>query len=324
MLGKGQSGPPSGILTLEFDNIANAPVANPADVADWNTLFDLPTNGNPFSSVTVTGNVVELFNSGSITLRTAAFFPSNIDRTYLVKVIDTNTVAAIQQNVFRRHKSLTQVELPIITDLAFGACLDCSALLYARCPLVTIIRQTALGNTDALTEFNYPLCTTIESSAANTAALTTGLTSINLPALVTVTGTNHFTNRNGINTPISLPLATTISVAMFRGCNNVPSFNCPSATLVGTQAFFSTVSTTNTTSVILNSATTIGNDCFWQRNGLTTINLANCTTLGTTTGNNFVFFGISGKTITCTLPVGTRTDGDAVALASANTVTFLP
>ena len=40
-------------LELTFDDIANVPVADAYSVSDWNTFFDLPVNGNPFTSVEV-------------------------------------------------------------------------------------------------------------------------------------------------------------------------------------------------------------------------------------------------------------------------------
>jgi hypothetical protein len=49
---------PEPVLALEltFDDIANVPVADAFSVSDWNTFFDLPTNGTEFSSVEVIDN----------------------------------------------------------------------------------------------------------------------------------------------------------------------------------------------------------------------------------------------------------------------------
>ena len=43
--------PPESALELTFDDITNVPVADAYSISDWNTFFDLPTNGNPFTSV---------------------------------------------------------------------------------------------------------------------------------------------------------------------------------------------------------------------------------------------------------------------------------
>jgi hypothetical protein len=390
MLGKGKSGPPSGILTLEFDNIANAPVANPANVADWNTYFDLPLFGTAFTSVTVTGNVVELFNSGTITLIGNAFSPTDADRTYLVRFIDTDIVTQLNNNNhFRRQKNLVECRMPVVNRISLACFRLCSALLEASFPLVT---QCDAGfiDTTALTLINLPECTTIANNEFFVNTTSASLTSISIPKLATTTGIGHFRNRTGafsLNLPLltavptdfcrgctgmtsasyniatsigalahssnialttcTAPLATSSSDRAFDGCtvfntynfNSVltigtasfqdtpamTSANFPACTSIATTAFILSVNNATMTTVNLPLCTTVsGVQNFRRRTGLTTINLASCTTLGATTGNDNVFLGISGNTITCTLPVGTRTDGDAVALAAANTVTFLP
>jgi hypothetical protein len=64
-------------VTLGWDDIANADllVGDASDVADWNTFFDLPTNGTPFALVIVTGNTVNLYGGYNINLK-ANLFPS--------------------------------------------------------------------------------------------------------------------------------------------------------------------------------------------------------------------------------------------------------
>jgi hypothetical protein len=62
------SAPP--FLTLVFIDPAYVPFyvndADPTDVASWNTVFDLPANGTPFTSVSVNGTTVVLGNTGNI------------------------------------------------------------------------------------------------------------------------------------------------------------------------------------------------------------------------------------------------------------------
>jgi uncharacterized protein (TIGR02145 family) len=53
--------PPLG-LELTFDTLKNVPVASATLVSEWNTFFDLPTYGNPFTSV----EVVEKFNEPTV------------------------------------------------------------------------------------------------------------------------------------------------------------------------------------------------------------------------------------------------------------------
>jgi hypothetical protein len=69
--------------------------------------------------------------------------------------------------------------------------------------------------------------------------------------------------------------------------------------------------------------------CFQQCYAATTFNLNSCTNLGSTVGDNGVFAGISGNSITLTVPAALMTcdggnpDGDIQALQASNTVTVI-
>ena len=78
-----------------------------------------------------------------------------------------------------------------------------------------------------------------------------------------------------------------------------------------------------------NNLITIGNSCFKNCTGLEDFNFESCDVFGTTTGDNDVFLGITGKTITVTAKVIHQTsnagglEGDLQYLADNNTVTFI-
>lgn len=76
---------------LTFDDIVNVPVADASSVSDWNTWFDLPTNGTPFTSVSVDGNVVTLEGGSDITLKKEIFVNSSCANS-LIKFEDTGCV----------------------------------------------------------------------------------------------------------------------------------------------------------------------------------------------------------------------------------------
>lgn len=63
-------------LRMTFTDIAitEAMIGSPADdLAAWNTFFDLPALGSPFTSVSAVGNVVELYGGGNIYLKDYIF-----------------------------------------------------------------------------------------------------------------------------------------------------------------------------------------------------------------------------------------------------------
>lgn len=76
-------------LELTFDSITNVPVANVTSISDWNTFFDLPTNGTPFVSVVIDENVVKLGGNGSINLFKTGLFSYNL---HLLKLKDYNGI----------------------------------------------------------------------------------------------------------------------------------------------------------------------------------------------------------------------------------------
>lgn len=178
-------------VTLIYDNITNVPVVNPTNVGEWNTFFNSPV-GVPFTSVKVSGNIINLYGASGIALRDSLFDDSANSGTHLLSFADTGCIVSAGYDVF---------------------------------------------------------------------------------------GTD---NNSG----------------------------CP-----------------NLTTIILPSLNTIGNYCFANCTALTIINLPACIALGNDTGNNNVFNGINGKTLTLTVPTSLSTcdggspDGDITNLVGNNTVT---
>lgn len=229
--------PPVGdSLQLTWDNIANVPVADVNSVSDWNTFFDLPTKGTPFTSVSVTGNTVELFGATAIDFRSELFYDNMTEEgnPYIVAIID---------------------ETPCVENV--------ESYCIQNCPNITDIR--------------LPICNTV------------GLSGIPF-------------NQNLNN--LYLPLMSTAgqSAFVYNTSLNILSFN---------------------------SLTTLGNSVFSYCTGLTSLSMQNLLFLGTTTGFDNVFGGISGNTITLTIPSALMTcdggnpDGDIVDLQNNNTVTII-
>jgi hypothetical protein len=302
-----RGGAPSGLLTLEFDNIANAPVADPSDVSDWNTFFILPTLGTAFSSVAVTGNVVTLFNSGTILLKNEIFNIGANPRTWLVRFIDSDIITDLEtpsssRRHFLGHAGLIDVQMPVIKTIGAETFRDCTGLVSVFFPEVTSLRRTTSGSPftacTSLVYADFPKCLSIEDGSFQQCS---SLAAVNFP------------------------VATQISSFAFFNTPSLAAAHFPEVLQIGSQCFLLSVNNATMTSFSAPKCTNIlGTDVFRRRTGLTTINLADCIQLGSTTANNNCFAGISGNTITFHLPVGTRTDGDAVAIAAANTVTFLP
>ncbi|MBK9357635.1 MAG: leucine-rich repeat protein [Bacteroidales bacterium] len=121
-------------LELTFDDIANVPVADASSVGDWNTFFDLPTNGSPFTSVVVDGDVVTLVG-GSMSLSDNIFQ----NNTHLLKIIDTNSIQYDGVYTFSGCTSLSEVVLPVINNIGRYSFQNCNSIIAIQIPICTIL-----------------------------------------------------------------------------------------------------------------------------------------------------------------------------------------
>jgi hypothetical protein len=176
---------------LLFDDIANANllVGDASSVEDWNTFFDLPTNGSPFTSVVIVGNEVQLIGGSGITLNNG--FTNDLS---IISVIDEiGCIISTVSQCFESCNSLTTIDLPallIADDYSFGSC-------------------------EALTSINLPLLTTAGGSCFE---YCTSLTSISLPSLLVATTVGFLEGCTSL-TSINLPSCTNLGDSV--GDNNV-------------------------------------------------------------------------------------------------------
>jgi hypothetical protein len=149
---------PSG-LRLVFPDISDAPVGNPTDVNDWNTLFDLPNNGTPFTSVYVLGTTtLILVGSTNITF-TAADFSG-----YQVEIID-DEVGCIRDTTIKcmNCPALQSISFPRAVGVGKNA-YESSTLQTANLPLVQAIGTQAFADLAALETLYIPVCTNLGGS----------------------------------------------------------------------------------------------------------------------------------------------------------------
>lgn len=121
-------------LELTWDDIANVPVADASSVSDWNTFFDLPTNGTPFTSVTVAGNVVYLYGGSGITIKADLF-----DAAYGINLISFNDLAGsiIEVGTGAFNNGISGVGCPNLIYVNLPSCLILNDVAFYGCPTVT-------------------------------------------------------------------------------------------------------------------------------------------------------------------------------------------
>lgn len=181
--GRNIPSPPPPVVTslkLTWDDIANVPVTNALSVSDWNTLFDLPTNGVPFTHVFIdpmNANTIVLANGSNITTVNSLFSGNG----NILSVEDLGSIVVLGGSTFF-NSSIQSFSSTSVTTLVGANFYNCGAFTNVVIPLATSIGNDTFSGT-ALTSINLPnVLTAGNYSFVNTAFVT----SVNLPALTTI------------------------------------------------------------------------------------------------------------------------------------------
>ena len=272
-------------LRLTWDDIGNALYTS---VENYNGDF-----GSDFTTLTVYGNDQLLTGNSTTFAMPSGVFNSN---TNLVAINDeVESCTSVGDNAFSDCISLTTATFPLCTTFGSKAFQSCESLTTATFNACTSVGDYAFSGCTALTTATFNACTTVGSSAFQSCT-----------ALATAT----------------FPLCTIVGNNAFRGSTSLTTATFPLCTIVGNNAFLGCTALTTAT---FNACTTVGSSAFYSCTALTTVTLPLCADLGGTTGDDSVFFDISGQTITLTIAASRETcdggnpDGDIVYLAANNT-----
>ena len=199
-------------------------------LAQWNTFFNLPTLGVPFTSISITGTEVTLLGGSGIALN--SYFTNNTNITGIFD--DCGCIASIVSNAFFGTRNLTDAVLnsiPNTPNVSFAN----SGIVNGSFTSATNIGFQAFYNTANLGTIALPNALTIGTQAfsgsgivvINTPVATSygqeafafcyGLTTVNGP-LVTSVGNGCFNNDYTI-TNLTIPLCTSMGAS--SGGNNV-------------------------------------------------------------------------------------------------------
>lgn len=154
---------PAGLI-LTYDDVLNAPVANPADVSQWNTLFNLPADGNPFTSVLISGTqTIVLIGGGNISCTSFNFgFDTNI-------LSINDTVGCVTGGMIPCNgcTSLVSANYPAATAAPKGAFDNCTQFTSLNAPSCIFVASLSFNNCTALQSVNIPACTNLGGSVLN-------------------------------------------------------------------------------------------------------------------------------------------------------------
>lgn len=341
-------------LSLTFDDINNIPtgITDPSIVSEWNTFFDLPTYGTPFSSVSVIGNTVNLYGGNEITLKQSLFFlgldefMDPIHNTSLLSVNDqigciVNSedssfgycTALVTVNFpqlltggtysFYHNEALTNVSFPSMTNVLDYCFEYCISLINPNFSSVLSIGDSAFIDCTGLTNPNF---SSLVDMGPNCFMDCYNLSNPNFSSL-TIVGGNSFGYCTSLVDPDFFQQITEIGTRGFEGCTGLTNPNFSSLITVGDEVFWDCL---NLSDINFSNVTTVGTQAFLGCLQLTGITLPSCTSLGDSVGDNSVFYYISGNTINLIVPAALMTcnsgnpDGDIQYLQANNTVTTTP
>ncbi len=276
-----------------FDN--NVPVNDINSLSDWNAFFNLPIFGMPFTSIVVIGNTVFLSGGSNITLFLGIFSNATFPERLMG---DPNTL---------EPSYLLSIKDP--SGIVIG--LDEASFRYNP------------GQDGIHSKLNEVFLPAVSSAGDQSFMNNEALTVLSMPALETI-GDFCFYSCSGMTT-FDLPNLITAGISGLSLCSSVPTFYFPKLITAGAQCFYMDYSAT-CIAINLPLAQSIGDYCFAGNTQVETIFLPSCLTLGSTTGNEGVFFYMDNlplRNITLTVPIALTTcnagapDGDIGTIDSS-------
>jgi hypothetical protein len=219
-----------GGMELTFDDIANVPVADASSVSDWNTFFDLPTYGNPFTSVVVDGDKVVLIGGSEITIKEGLFagVVGETENYHLISIVDFGCVEILEDSAFSKQYIMQEVVLPTVHTIGYESLQDLTIATVVSLPLLEQAGDYAMAFCNNIESINMPL---LVSAGYGCFADYHICNSVNLPNLVTA-GEECFQNMYMISS-IELPQLTTIGNSGFVELNNISTLTLPSLSSMG-------------------------------------------------------------------------------------------
>jgi len=239
--------------------------------------------------------------------------------------IDYSEIISLPDGAFIGCESITLFSFPNLIATGIVTFSNCILASFDM-PKLNAVGNSCFYGCIGEDNFNFPLVETIGHSSF---AYTT-CDSFYFPLVTDIQVSTFF---GCLATSFDLPSVintygepTNIPTGPFQSCVNMIEINLPVCETIG-RGGFSTCGDIET--INLPKVTSIGDRGFTYCTSLTTLSIPKCTSLGTTTGLNWVFLGITGKTITLTIPSALMTcnggnpDGDIQYLAANNTVTIV-
>ena len=196
--------PPMGLRML-FDDIANAPVVDPTNVGQWNTFFDLPTNGAVFTSAVVAGNEVTLVGGGNMTIVVPGTFSGN---AIIISVFDdAGILDAVSNAAFYNATGLQDFVSLVVENIGIAG------------------QVGAFKGATSLNNFQAPALLTMLNDIGDGTLLGTAVVNLSFPNLASVP--NSAFKDCALLETFAAVVATTVAGYAFQNCTSATLINIP-------------------------------------------------------------------------------------------------
>jgi len=323
-------------------------------LASWNNFFDLPLYGGEFTSVsyenptefetivTLVGGhdiyvkdglfnhisyLVSVDDSGAVTtIGDASFgYCSSLETVRFANCTKTIFTYDVDYGSFGSSYNLYSVDMPKLYDLGEGTFYDCEEMtdIILDFNNITYLAPHTFYYNYYVENWSFPNVIYVGDDCFEDCG---GALSFNFPSLITAA---DYAFQNCTDTIIfNMPSLINIGEYTFSSCQSVLSFNFPSAINVGYKGF---ADSNNVITFNLPLVTNVGYHTFKACISAQTFNLNSIVWIGEEDCSviNNVFIGITGNTITLTVPANIMTcnsgspEADVAVLQFNNTVTVI-
>jgi len=255
--------------TTISDSVSTFIGGDSTSLSAWNTFFNLPTNGHPFTSLSILGGVVSLYSLGEVETKINLFSSC----TLLTEVYDNGVIIYLGANTFDGCSNLLTVSISKCASIDEYAFRYCQAMTTAYIPIATTMAQYAFYGCKLLSALDIPYYayTSIEPYVFTGCESFTSFTFEN----VTLVSEGSFANCHA--SAYNMPLLATAGQGAFAGNPIITSYNFHALTTAGDWCFYQNDANTTIDFALLTSA---GAYC-WAANYLvTSVLLPNITTAG--------------------------------------------
>ena len=218
-------------IIITYDDILNVPVADAYSVSDWNSLFQLPEYGNPFTSVIINANDIHLIGGSNITLK-SGLFENDLHILQFGDTTDNNIIVSALDTCFNGCHNIISIELFSCTGIGNQCMQACSSLGTLSIPKLESAGEYAISECHALSNITFD---NLISAGNGCFGWGYGLTSVTLPKL-TYLGEHAFMACSFL-TDIHLPLITSLDTFTFNSCGALTFADIPNLVTAGDYCF---------------------------------------------------------------------------------------